>query len=151
MKSRQLFQIPELSLCIWAFFLHFFWEVVQTYFYTLREAAFNTMLYGWLHCTLGDVLITIGSFWIVSLIASNRRWFLDLKGGGLKFIGFVVLGVIYTFFSEWLNVHIFRSWGYTESMPIIPWGRVGLMPLLQWLIVPPAVVLLVRHHLLLHR
>ena len=149
LKKHRFSQAPELSIFFLSFFLNFFWEVVQTYFYTIRDSPFSAILYGWIHCTLGDVIITIGSFWLVSILSRNRRWFLRLNR--LSFIGFIIVGVVYTLFSEWLNVHIFRSWGYNESMPIIPSIGVGLTPFLQWMIVPPAVILLVRHHLLLDK
>jgi hypothetical protein len=35
-------------------------------------------------------------------------------------------------------------------MPLIPLLEVGLTPLLQWMIIPPLIILLVRHHLLSH-
>src|SRR4030042_5497709 len=107
-------RIPELSLISWSFFLNFFWEVVQTYFYTLKDSPFRTILYGWIHCTLGDVVITLGSFWLVSIVSHNRRWFLRLNR--VNFVGFIMVGIIYTFLREWLNVNIFKSWGYNESM-----------------------------------
>jgi hypothetical protein len=141
-KEGRHFSIPELSLCLSAFFLHFFWEVVHSYFYTMKEADFNTMLYDWLHCTGRDVMLTLGSFWLVSLISWNRRWFLGLNK--LNVAGFVMAGVIYTFFSERLNVYVFKSWSYNEAMPIIPWFKVGLTPILQWLIIPPVVIFVVR-------
>jgi hypothetical protein len=140
-------EVPELNLSFLAFFLNFFWEVVHTYFYTLKDSAFDIMLSGWLHCTLGDVMITVGSFWLVSLMSFNRKWFLSLNR--VNFIGFIMVGVAYTFFSEWANVQIFRSWGYNESMPIIPWTTVGLVPVLQWVVIPSVVILLVKHYFLL--
>ena len=146
--SRYKFsRIPEISLCLWSFFLNFFWEVVQTYFYTMKDAPFNTMLHGWVHCTLGNVILILVSFWLVSMASRNRRWFLHLSG--LNFIGFIMIGIMATVISERVNVHILKSWAYNQSMPIIPWLRVGLTPFLQWTVVPPAVLLLVRHHLLL--
>ena len=45
-------------------------------------------------------------------------------------------GAAYTIFSEWPNVEIRRSWSYTTAMLVLPWLGTGLMPLLQWLIVP---------------
>jgi hypothetical protein len=142
-------RIPELSLISWSFFLNFFWEVVQTYFYTMKDSAFGTMIYGWIHCTLGDVVITLGSFWLVSIVSHNRRWFLRLNR--VNFVGFIMVGIIYTFLSEWLNVNIFKSWGYNESMPIIPLIKVGLTPFLQWMVIPPVAILLVRHHFMLEQ
>jgi len=147
-KECRYFQVPEVILCFLAFFLHFFWEVAHTYFYTLKDSHFNTMLYGWLHCTLGDVMVTVGSFWFVSLMSRTRRWFLGLNR--VNFTGFIMAGVVYTFFSERVNVHIFQSWGYNEVMPIIPWARVGLTPILQWVVIPSVVIVLLRHHLSRH-
>ena len=146
MKSCRFSRIPEINLCFFSFFLNFFWEVVQTYFYTLKDSHFSKMLYGWFHCTFGDVILTIGSFWLVSAVSRNRKWLLKLNR--LNFIGFIMVGVVYTVFSEWANVHVFKSWGYNQSLPIIPWVKMGLTPFLQWIVIPPIVILLVRHHLL---
>ena len=149
MKRQQLFRIPEVSICTWSFLLSFFWEVAHTYFYTLKEAPFKTMLYGWVHCTIGDVLINLGIYWVLSFLSHSRRWFLKLNP--LNFTVFILIGLVYTFFSEMVNVQIFKSWNYNEYMPIIPWMKVGLTPVLQWLIIPSTAILLVRHHLLLHQ
>lgn len=147
MKGYRFFQKPEINLGFLSFFLNFFWEVIHTYFYEFRESAFNHLIYGWLHCTLGDVIITVGAFWLVSLINRNRRWFLSLSR--MNFVGFIMIGVVYTFFSEQANVHLYRSWAYNESMPIIPWTGVGLLPVIQWMVVPTVTILILRHYCLL--
>jgi hypothetical protein len=64
--------------------------------------------------------------------------------------GFVLVGIIFTIISERVNVHVLRSWTYNQSMPLIPLLEVGLTPLLQWMMIPPLIILLVRHHLLSH-
>lgn len=138
------FFVPELAFCFLAFFINFFWEVIHTYFYTLKFFPFSTMLYHWLHCTLGDVAISLGSFWLVSLACRTRRWLFRINR--LKIFGFIMVGVIYTIISELVNVNIYKSWDYNQMMPIIPWIKVGLTPVLQWIIIPPVVIFLVRHH-----
>ncbi len=55
----------------------------------------------------------------------------------------VALGFGYTVFSEWYNVYRVGAWAYAESMPRIL--GIGLTPLLQWLVVPVAMLILVRH------
>ncbi len=115
----------------------------------MKDASFNTMLYGWTHCTLGDVILTMMSFWVVSMISHSRRWFLHLIPS--NFIAFAMIGIIATVISERVNVHIFKSWTYNDLMPLIPWLKVGLMPFLQWMVIPPTVLLLVRHHFLLEQ
>ena len=149
LKSSRVFRIPETGLCFHSFFLNFFWEVVQTYFYAMKDDPFSTMLYGWVHCTFGDVILTLVSFWLVCAANRNRRWFLDLKGA--NFIGFIMIGVIATVISERVNVHLLKSWAYNDLMPIMPLLKVGLMPFFQWMIIPPAVLLLVRHHCLVEQ
>jgi hypothetical protein len=48
----------------------------------------------------------------------------------------------YTAGSEWYNVYRAGSWTYTVDMPLI--FGIGLAPLLQWLILPPALVVAYR-------
>jgi hypothetical protein len=124
--------------------MNFFWEVLQTYFYTLKYSAFNTMLYHWLHCTLGDVVLSLGSFWLVSLAWRTRKWFLRLNG--LNFLSFIIVGVVWTIIREWVNVYILKSWDYNKIMPIIPWAKVGLTPVLQWIVIPPIVLFIIKHY-----
>jgi hypothetical protein len=87
----------------------------------MKDAPFNTMLYGWVHCTLEDVILILVSFWLISMASRNRRWFLHLSG--LNFIGFIMIGVMAAVISERVNVHILKSWAYKQSIPIIPWLR----------------------------
>jgi hypothetical protein len=148
-EGSRFFRMPEIGLCFLSFFLNFFWEVNQTYFYTMKDDSFSTMLYGWTHCTLGDVVLTLIFFWIVSLISRSRTWVLRLTAS--NFISFIVLGLVYTVINERLNVYVFKSWAYNESMPLLPWLRVGLLPVLQWTVIPPIALLWVRHHLLLRQ
>jgi len=49
-----------------------------------------------------------------------------------------------------MNVNISKSWGYSESMHMIPWIKVGLTPVFQWMVIPLVMILLVRHHFLLY-
>ena len=102
MNKFRFSRIPEISLCVSSFFLNFFWEVLQTYFYSMKDSAFNTRLYGWIHCTLGDVLLTLMSFWLVSIMSRNRTWPLSLNR--LNFVAFIVAGVAGTVLSEIVNV-----------------------------------------------
>lgn len=148
MAGHRCSRIPEIPIAFSCFFLNFFWEVLQTYFYALRDVPFRTMLYGWIHCTFGDVLLTIISFWLISLASQNRKWFFHLNR--LNLGGFVLVGIIFTIISERVNVRVLRSWTYNQSMPLIPLLEVGLTPLLQWMMIPPLIILLVRHYLLSH-
>ena len=126
-------------------FAHLAWEVLQLPLYTiwntgtLREKAFAVA-----HCTAGDVLIATSCLAVALIITRAREW-PRAKYFAVAIVA-IVLGVLYTAFSEWLNVSIRGSWAYSEWMPVIRLGtiRIGLSPLLQWMVVPTMSFLCVR-------
>ena len=81
----------------------------------------------------GDVMLGR----IVAWVARNRDWVLDLPGRDV--VGFTFLGLGYTIVSEWVNVDIRGGWGYTATMPRVPWIGTGLAPFVQWLFLPPLI------------
>jgi len=137
--------LPELNVALFSFLLNFVWEVLQTPFFIDISDEINTIIWYRFHCTLGDVLITLGCFWLVALISRSRTWF--LKPTKVKLLLFVVFGVSYTIFSEIKNVSLNKLWGYSDLMPIIPHVEVGVVPLIQWVIVPIILVFIVRRQL----
>ena len=98
---------------------------------TPQEIAFAAV-----HCTGGDVLIALAALSSSLVIFGHQRWpeqrFLPV------FVATLVIGIVYTAFSEWLNIEIRASWEYSESMPVVPIIGMGLSPLLQWIVVPAA-------------
>jgi len=124
-----------------AFVLNLAWEIAQVKLYTIwTEADRLSVAWALLHCSLGDVLIALALFALVGLVLRRADWPASLPwtGGAI-----VVLGAMaYTAWSEWYNVYRAGSWSYTASMPLI--FGIGLSPLLQWLILPPILVLAYR-------
>ena len=57
-------------------------------------------------------------------------------------IAVVAFGMAYTVISEWYNVYQARNWAYAPAMPLV--FGIGLAPLLQWLVVPVATLLILR-------
>jgi hypothetical protein len=55
---------------------------------------------------------------------------------------FLALGVGYTTGSEYVNVFGRESWAYSRCMPTV--AGIGLVPLLQWVVVPSVSVQLAR-------
>lgn len=45
---------------------------------------------------------------------------------------------------EWLSTQVLHSWAYGPAMPVVPGLRVGLSPVLQWLVVPLVVIWFTR-------
>ena len=79
------------------------------------------------------------------LLNSDRHWVEEGHSVLINGLIFTLAGVGYTIFSEITNVRIKGTWwGYTELMPIIPFFRIGGMPFLQWLLIPPVLLWLMR-------
>ena len=124
-----------------AFVLNLTWEIAQVRLYTIwAEADRLSVAWALFHCSLGDVLIAVAMFALAGMMfwradwPATRPW----AGGTIAVIG----GVVFTAWSEWYNVYRAGSWSYTASMPLI--AGIGLFPLLQWLILPPILVIAYR-------
>lgn len=124
-----------------AFILNVAWEIAHVRLYTIWTEADAVSIAGAvLHCSLGDVVIALAMFALAGVALwrvdwpTSRPW----TGGVIVVIG----AVAYTAWSEWYNVYRAGNWGYTTSMPTIL--GIGLSPLLQWLILPPLMVVAYR-------
>ncbi len=136
-------QIPEILLIVLSLPLQLLWEIAQFPLYTVwHEGEWSYILYGLVHCTLGDLLILLNVYWLVSIFNRSRRWIFSPSMPNI--VLFTILGLSYTIFSEILNTRIKGTWGYTELMPIVPVIEVGGMPFLQWLLIPPILIWLMQ-------
>ena len=99
------------------------------------------ILFAVIHCTAGDLLITASALALAALVAKIERWPFF---GKRMMLTAILLGLCYTVFSEWLNTQVRQSWSYTEAMPLLPPLGTGLIPFLQWLIVPGIALAYVR-------
>jgi hypothetical protein len=95
-----------------------------------------------LHCTVGDLMILLSSFWITSIVFQTRFWIRKPKLVATSV--FFVIGFVYTLFSEWHNTTV-ESWEYSPGMPVFL--GIGLSPLLQWSVIPPILVFIVQRRL----
>lgn len=125
------------------------WEFLHLPLYTIWQGgALRQQAIAVAHCTVGDVLIAATALLLSLLFVGSLEW--PARHFGRVAIVAILVGVGYTAFSEWLNVGVLGSWAYSRLMPVISVGdaRIGVSPLLQWSIVPPASFLLTRHYLL---
>lgn len=132
--------VPERKLVRWGFGLNLAWEFAQTPLYADSGRGLSHLAWTRLHCTVGDVLILLSAFWLTAGLYRNRHWYLDSRYlGGAVFSG---IGFAYTMWSEWVNTSIRSSWAYQPEMPMIL--GIGIAPLLQWVLIPPVLVALLR-------
>lgn len=111
------------------------WEFAHMPLYTLWETGTaREIVVAALHCTGGDVLIALGSLAAALLLLGRGAW--PQAGYWKVAAAAIVLGVVYTLFSEWLNVQVRESWAYGDLMPVIPGIEVALSPIAQWILLP---------------
>lgn len=121
------------------------WEAAHLPLYTIwTSGSLSEQAFAVVHCTGGDLLIALSALTVALVFAGDRDW--PLRGFWPIVVLTVLSGVGYTTFSEWLNVVVRRSWAYSDLMPVLPvFGfRVGLSPLLQWIVIPFAALWLAR-------
>ena len=113
------------------------WETVHLPLYILwNTGSTGEKIFAVAHCTAGDLLIAIASLAIALISSGDRNWparrFWPVAAVTLA------LGIAYTFFSEWFNIVVRKTWAYSELMPVIDvFGfDVGVSPLLQWIVIP---------------
>jgi hypothetical protein len=120
---------------------HLVWELAQLRLYSLwRTASHGELAFAILHCTAGDVLIATSVLLAALVLLRARRW---PRSQALPVASLVLpLGILYTGFSEWLNVYERGSWSYDPAMPTISIlsHQIGISPLVQWMIVPAVVL-----------
>jgi hypothetical protein len=113
------------------------WETLHLPLYTIwQSGTLRTQAFAVVHCTIGDLLIALSALVLALLVAGDRAW-PDRRFRSVALLA-IVFGLAYTIFSEWLNVVVRASWAYSPLMPVVTlFGlRVGLSPLLQWLVIP---------------
>jgi amino acid transporter len=131
-------------LLLWsalAFLLNLAWETAQVRLYTLWETTSGPVVASaLLHCSVGDLLIALAMYAVAALALRRADWPASRPwtGGAIVVIG----AMAFTAWSEWYNVYRAGNWGYAAGMPLL--FGIGLSPLLQWGVLPPAIVLLHR-------
>ncbi len=124
-----------------AFAFNLAWEIAHVSLYTIWLSADGaTIARAVFHCTLGDVVIALGAFALAGIVLRRFDWPMARPLAGCMIVTTSVMA--FTVWSEWYNVYRTGGWGYAPKMPTI-YG-IGLSPLLQWLLLPPVLVLAFR-------
>lgn len=135
---------PWTALGLFAFLLHFVWEMLQVPAYRgMSDARHWDAVKLCLRATLGDVGLTLLAYGATAA-ASRRRWWLDSMTA-TTLGGFVAIGLVLTILLEALNVYALHRWAYALGSQMIL--GVGITPLVQWVVLPPLTLWLAWRHL----
>ena len=146
LARRGFLQTPELNVAIFSFLLNFVWEIWQAPFFAgMTEANHWTAVRECTRATAGDTVMMLVAFWAVAITTRSRAW---IPHAGWRHVaGFTSIGFAMTVLMEWLATGPLNRWAYADSMPIVPLLGIGLLPALQWLLLPPLVVWFTRRQI----
>lgn len=146
---RNALRWPELALAGFAFLLNFPWEIIQSpLFEGMASMPHRDAVQYCTRAAFGDAGIMLIAYWMVAAVSGRGRGWLQ-QSGRMPIAIFVIIGVLITIAIELLATsgRWLEGWTYSADMPIL-WGlNVGLVPVLQWIILPPVAVLLTRRQL----
>jgi len=148
-KIRGLLDQPETNVLIFAFLLNYPWEFLQAPFFEgMAVATHWDAVKVCTRATFGDAAIMLIAYRSVAVANSDRWWF--RAPSRVQMLGFIAVGVIITVAIEhFATQSLDQAWGwrYADTMPTIPVVGVGLIPLLQWILLPPLAIWFVQRQL----
>lgn len=135
---------PWAAVAIFAVFPHFIWEMVQAPLYRgMGAPPYWPMVRVCAAAAVGDAVIALVAYAVVAAAARDRLWLFDLTRR--RVASYVLVGLALTVILERVDVYVVHRWQYAPTMPTV--GGIGVVPLLQWLVVPAVTLWLARRHL----
>lgn len=135
-RTSRIVEAPELNIAFFSFLLHFVWEMWQVPFFAdMPSTAHWSGVAICTRATLGDSVMAVAALWAGGAPRRNRRWLLTPRWREVGL--YLGTGLVLTVAFEWLATGPLERWAYGPDMPRVPWIGTGMLPLLQWLVVPP--------------
>lgn len=147
-RLQALTWTPEFNVALFALLLNYPWEFLQVPLYErMPQAPHWEAIKACSRAAAGDAVIALAAYWAVAVWLRSRDWV--LKPTLAATLAFMGLGVLITTALERLAVAGLwvERWSYSALMPVVPGLGVGLSPMMQWLVLPPLVLWLVRRQL----
>lgn len=129
---------PEAWLAIHGFLVAFVWEMFQMPFFVSAGLSVWQVTMRCGLASFGDAGIMVIAYLGTSWIKKDRNWL--HRPGRLSLIAYLAIGLAITSAVEILAVRVSWGWRYSELMPQIL--GIGLIPILMWIVVPLASLVL---------
>jgi hypothetical protein len=134
---------PEFNVLVFSFLLNLAWEFWQVPFFDgMADGPHWLGVKACTQATFGDAAIALLAFWVTAAHTRNRYWI--AQPGKSQVLIFIIVGVAATMLLEALATRVLGRWAYGDSMPRLPFLGTGLLPVLQWCVVPLLVLWFVR-------
>lgn len=144
--SGAFFRTPEFNVILFSFLVNLPWEFWQVPFFRgIAELPHWLGVQVCTRATFGDAGIALAAFWVAAAFAGSRAWIIRPRRQDIA--TFMGVGLMVTIALETLATGALDRWSYGEMMPRLPVLGTGLLPLLQWLALPPLVIWIVRRQI----
>jgi len=120
--------------------VNYAWELAQTPLYV--GVMFPAAIWHCFVSSLGDGLLVLFLFAAVATVMRSADWY--IRPSAQSYLAMAAVGLVVGFAVEGWGLHIARRWQYSELMPVIPGTGVGAVPVLQMLLLPPAIFRVLR-------
>ena len=120
--------------------VNYAWELAQTPLYA--GVVFPGAIWHCFVASLGDGLLVLFIFAVVAAVVWSLDWY--MRPTLRSYAAMAAAGLAVGFAVEWWGLHIARRWEYSELMPLIPGTGIGVAPVLQMLLLPPAIFWVMR-------
>lgn len=138
---------PELAIVLFSFLLNYPWEMLQIPFFAgMMEVAHWEGVKQCSRAAAGDALISLGAFRAAALAAGSNLWF--MRPRAREWTTYILTGITVTVLFEQFATGAMGRWEYSTLMPRLPWLGTGLIPVIQWIALPPMMLWLLRRHYL---
>lgn len=124
------------SVFVLAVAVNYPWEMLQAPLYRMDTGSMPT----WLHCfraSLGDGVLLLAILILGAWILGRLDWF--HRPGLTGYAWMLTSGLCMAAAVEWMAVHVLNRWSYRPAMPLLPRLDIGLVPVAQMLVLPPAI------------
>jgi len=127
-----------LGIATVAFALNLIWELAQGPLYEGFEYNRQHITFCAL-ASIADMLMVLVLFFGFGLIYSNVFWIKRLTTDKITVL--VIVGTLGAIAAEkWHTAK--GDWAYSDAMPILPWAEVGIVPVLQFALLPLVIFLI---------
>ncbi|WP_239807226.1 hypothetical protein [Croceicoccus hydrothermalis] len=133
---------PALWIAIFVGLIAFAWEMFQLPFYSTGELGPAEVAYRCGLASFGDAGIMVAAYLGASLENGRAPWIVQWPISRL--LVYLAIGLGVTSAVELLAVGADWGWTYSSLMPLLPGTKIGLVPIIMWVIVPSATLWLAR-------
>ncbi len=138
--------LPAFAIAIFSFLFNFPWEFLQVpFFQSFTSIEHWEGVKTCTQATFGDAVISLIAYFGVAAFRKDGRWMVSPDKLSIAF--YILIGVCITIFMEWLATDVLNRWQYSEAMPRLPLLGTGLLPLLQWIILPLCILYFSKRHI----